>query len=147
MRKPLDPGPPLTPGNEFCESEPPNGFEYLKAAGAAGLVVAAGGALWFASALLTGKQWAFTGVVLGVAGGWVVHRAAGRHRSRAVGLMAGASTVLAVALGYGLLWLPFLNHNSANRQFSWYHLFMLGVGAFVAYQLAGPRVPSKSLRR
>lgn len=147
MGKPLDPGPPLTPGDEFCESQPPTGLEYLKAAGAAGLVVVAGGALSFGITLVTGRQWAFAGVVLGIAAGWLVHRAAGRHRSRGVGLLAGASAFLAAAVGYALLWVPFLNHNGANRQLSWYHLFMTAVGAFVAYQLAGPRLPSKSLQQ
>lgn len=145
MSRPLDPGPPLTPGEEFCESDPPSSGEYLRAAGAAVAVVALGAGAWVGIGLLTHRQWGFAAVFLGVAAGWLVHRAAGRHRSKSLGAIAAAAALLAAAAGYGLLWLPQLAPIAVDRQLSWYLLLMAGVGGFVAYRLAGPRPASTPL--
>ena len=143
MNRPLDPGPPLTPAEEFCESDAPSSGEYVRAIGAALAVLAVGAGAWVGIGLLTHRQWGFTAVFLGVAAGWLVHRAAGRHRSRAIGVVAAVSAVLAAATGYGLLWLPQLAPIAVDRHLSWYHLLMAGVGGFVAYRLAGPRPAPK----
>lgn len=137
--KPLDPGPPLTPDPEFCESDPPSTLQWFKAAGAAGLILLGGAAAWAGVVVATQHLWGFTTVFIGVAAGWAVNRASGMHRSIALGAVAGAVTVLASLAGYGLLWLPFLGSLVRDRQLRWYDLIIAALGAFVAYLLAGPR--------
>lgn len=134
----FDPGPPLKPEDEFCACQPPSGTEYVKASGAGLLVTLAGGAAWFGVVLVTGRLWGFTTILVGLAAGWLINRAAGSHRSLGLGIISGAATVLATLCGYGLLWLPTLADRPVDRQFSWYDLLMVGLGAFMAYRLAGP---------
>jgi hypothetical protein len=132
-----NPGPPLTPAPEFCPCEPPSGLDLLKAAGVALLVTVLGAAGWFGIVVLTGRFRSLTTVLIGLAAGWLIHRAAGRHRSRTLGFMGAGATVLAAAGGYALLWVPFLHHG-AGRALTLYDLFMTGLSALVAYRLAGP---------
>lgn len=139
MSRRLNPGPPLTAEEEFCEHAPPTGGETFKAMGTA-LLITLGGALgWFLVVLATRRLWGFSTVLIGVAAGWTMHQAAGRHRSRTLGILAAVTTVLAPIIGYGMLWLPFVSPDLADRHFSWYDLAMLALGAFVAYRLAGPK--------
>lgn len=139
MSRPLNPGPPLTAEEEFCEHAPPTGMEYLKATGTAVLITLGGALSWFLIVLATRRLWGFSTVIIGVAAGWILNHAAGRHRSRPLGIMAASATVLAAMIGYGMLWLPFVDPKLADRQFSWYDLVMQALGAFVAYRLAGPK--------
>lgn len=138
----LQPGPPLIPGEEFCACETPSHVEYLKAVGSALLVMLLGAGGWSGMTVATGRIWSFTTVLLGMAAGWAVHRAAGRHRSRALGIIAGAAAILAVIVGYALLWAPFVRLPSAGWPLGWYDLFMAGLGAFIAFRLAGPKPKS-----
>ncbi len=135
----LNPGPPLVPGDEFCPTEPPRTGDYIKAGGSATLAVLGGAAGLFAIAMATQRLWSFTSVLIGLLLGWAVHRAAGRRRSLWLGVMAAVATVESNAIGYGLLWLPFISPTHLNRQLNWEHFIMLAVGAAVAYRLAGPR--------
>lgn len=137
------PGPPLRPEDEFCACEPPTSFEYVKAAGTAFLILLLGSAGWFGVVLATQRLWGFTTVLIGLFAGWAIHRAAGSHRSLWLGIIGGVTTMLATAAGYGLLWLPMLADAPIDRQFSWYDLIMIGLGAFVAYRLAGPKPTAK----
>lgn len=138
MGKPLDPGPPLTAGEEFCPDEPPSAHEYWRASFAAmalGTVLAGG---WFVVAVATQRLWGVIVVLIGIALGLTVHRAAGRHRSYVMGAIAAGATLLAGILGYILLWMPFVSA-SVDRRIEWYHPLMLVLALFVAYRLAGPR--------
>ncbi|HYF92675.1 MAG TPA: hypothetical protein VD969_10510 [Symbiobacteriaceae bacterium] len=139
MSNHYNPGPPLRPEDEFCACQPPSGAEYAKAAGVGVLTVALGGAAWFGIVLATHKLWGFTTVVVGLVAGWAVNRSAGTHRSISLGIIGGAATVLATICGYALLWLPFVDGAAVDRQFSWYDLLMVSLGAFMAYRLAGPK--------
>jgi hypothetical protein len=141
----LNPGPPLKPDPEFCDCEPPSGGEYARAAGLA-FVVMLGGALGsLAVAVVTHRLWNYTTVLVGVAAGWAVNRAAGGHRSATLGIMAGTATLLAAGLGYSLLWLPFVSGVPINRNLALWDLLISGLGAFVAYRLAGPKPSTKKL--
>lgn len=143
MSNHFDPGPPLKPEDEFCACQPPSGAEYAKAAGAALLTVLIGGAGWFGVVLATHRLWGFTTVLVGLAAGWAVNKAAGSHRSLSLGLIGGVATVLATVCGYVLLYLPSLAERPVDRQFSWYDLIMVGLGVFMAYRLAGPKPKAK----
>jgi MFS family permease len=139
MGKPLDPGPPLTAAEEFCACEAPSTREYVRAVGAAFLVFLAGGLGWLGLAMVLQRLLVIPDVVIGVTAGWVVHQAGGRHRSRALGLLAAAAAMLAPAAGYSALWMPFVRQPSAGWRLNGWDFLMAGVGAFVAYLLAGPR--------
>lgn len=139
MNKPLDPGPPLTPEEEYCAHDPPTGAETAKAIGVAALSVLAGGISWFVIALATQRLWSFVTVGIGVLTGLAMYRAAGRHRSQALGIIAGVATTLASGVGYALLWLPFVRDLPVDKQLSWGHLIMLCVGIFAAYRITGPQ--------
>jgi len=143
--RPLDPGPPLTPDPEFCSCEPPSGTEYAKASGMTVLAVLLGGLGWFLVVLVTQRLWGFTTVIVGVAAGWAINQAAGRHRSVTLGAMSAGATLFAAATGYALLWLPFVGGMGIDRQLSWYDLIMSGLGCFVAYRLAGPKAKANDL--
>lgn len=144
MGKPLDPGPPLQAPEEYCEADPPNLGDYLKATGITLLVTAGMAVGWFAFAMATRKVWSVVDVVAGLAVGLAVNSAASRHRSSWLGAMAGTGAVLATAIGYSLLWLPFVDPAAVDRQFSWYHLFAVALAAFIAYRLAGPKTQPNS---
>lgn len=143
MGKPLDPGPPLTPADEFCACEPPSTMEYVKAAAIATLAVIGGAGGWFAVALVARRLLAFPSVLIGAVAGWAIHQVAGRHRSVALGAMAAAATVFAATFGYSLLWMPFVHQPAGSWGLSGYDFLMAGVGGFVAYRLAGPRGRSR----
>ncbi|HWI60852.1 MAG TPA: hypothetical protein VNT75_03340 [Symbiobacteriaceae bacterium] len=144
MSNHFTPGPPLKPEDEFCACEPPSGGEYAKAVGAAFLIVLLGGGGWFGVVLATHRLWGFTTVLVGLAAGWAVNRAAGSHRSPSLGIIGGVATVLATFCGYLLLWLPMLGEAPLDRELSWYDLIMIGLGAFVAYRLSGPKPKSNN---
>lgn len=139
MPKSLNPGPPLTPEPEFCESDPPDGLAYAKAIGVAFLMLIGGGVAWFSVAVITQRLWAVTTVVLGIVAGWAINRTTAGRRSLSLGVMAGAATVLAAAVGYIMLWLPLTGTAKIDKSLSWYDLVMGGLGAFVAYRFAGPK--------
>lgn len=134
-----NPGPPLIAQDEFCACQPPTAKEYLKASAAALLIIVAGAGAWLGLVLLLQRISSLAGVLIALAAGWVIHRAAGRHRSLALGILAAACSVLAPLLGFTLLWLPIFSRLKLPRQLHWYHLIMLALGALAAYGVAGPR--------
>lgn len=143
MSNRYDPGPPLKPEEEFCACEPPSDTEYVKAAATAFLLTMVGGGTWFAVVLLTHRQWGFTTVLIGLAAGWAINQAAGKHRSIMLGVFGSLATVFATFGGYLLLWLPFVREGTVDRSFSLYDFLMIGLGAFMAYRLAGPKPRAK----
>lgn len=138
MTRPLDPGPPLTAGDEPCLDAPPTGGEYARAAVIAALASLVGAGGWFLTALVTHRLWGVVSVVIGVVVGMAVHQAAGRHRALALGAIAAAATLAASGVGYALLWLPIVPP-AVNRQFTWYQLAVIAIGALISFLLAGPR--------
>jgi hypothetical protein len=140
----FNPGPPLKPEDEFCACEPPSAAEYVKAAGITMLTVLLGGPAWAAAVVVTHRLWAITTVMVGLAAGWTVNKVAGGHRSLTLGIMSAAATALAWGIGNLLLFIPAFS-GARNRSLSWYDLLMLGLGAFMAYRLAGPKPVSKQL--
>lgn len=139
MSDPRSPGPPLVVEKEFCASEPPTTAENLRAGGAALVALVAGAVLWLGLVLLLQKISSLTPLLIAVGAGQLVHRAAGRHRSVALGILAAASSLLAVLGGFALLWLPFFERLKFPRQLDWYQIAIMVLGALVAYHLAGPR--------
>ncbi len=139
----LDPGPPLTAGEEYCATESPSGTEYAKASLVALLLAATGAGVCFGVALATHRLWGVMVVVVGVMIGLAVHHAAGRHRSGALGGIAAGATMIASLAGYSLLWLPFVSP-TVDRSLSWVHLVMIGLGLFIAFLMAGPRPAAKA---
>lgn len=137
-----NPGPPLTPADEFCACQAPSGKEYLKAGGVALLVICFGAGLIIGAALLSGQTWSVLTAVVGATIGWAVNRAAGRHRSVWLGVIAAAGTGLAA--GFGYLALSF-SGSPIIWGLPWTHLLMIGAGALVAYRLAGPNAASKKM--
>jgi hypothetical protein len=135
----MDPGPPLISGDEFCPDDPPTGMETLRAVGTALLVVILGGAGWFVVVLATQRLWGVVMVLVGGLSGYFINQAAGRHRSLTLGLLAGGATLCASALGYGLLFLPFVDGTVINRSLDWTDLIKLAVAMFLAYRLAGAK--------
>lgn len=134
-----NPGPPLTAEEEFCACQPPTTGEYVRAFGAAFLLLIAGAGLWLGLVLLFQRISAASAVPIAAGVGWAIHRAAGRHRSLALGILAAVSAILATLAGFALLWLPAFARLPLARQLDWYHLAMLGLGALFAFSLAGPR--------
>ncbi|MFZ5816132.1 MAG: hypothetical protein ACOY93_12605 [Bacillota bacterium] len=134
-----NPGPPLTVEKEFCACEAPSAVEYLKAGAACLIAGLAGAVAWLGLVLLLQRISGIAAVLIALGAGWAVHRAAGRHRSLALGLLAAASSLLASLGGFGLLWLPAFARLPLPRQLDWYQLSMIGLGALVAFSLAGPR--------
>lgn len=134
-----DPGPPLIAEEEFCACQPPSTMEYVKGSSAALLALVAGAVVWLGLVLLLQRISGLAAVLIALGTGWLVHRAAGRHRSAGLGIVAGAASVLASLLGFALLWLPYFDRWNLPRQLDWYQLSMIGLGALVAYGLAGPR--------
>lgn len=134
-----DPGPPLVAEEEFCASQPPGASEYIKASGAALAALLGGAVIWVGLVLLVQQVSGFTALLVALGTGWLVHRAAGRHRSVGLGIIAAVSSVLAVLLGFALLWLPLFDRMKLPRQLDWYQVSMLVLGAVAAYHLAGPR--------
>lgn len=134
-----NPGPPLIVQDEFCACQPPTAKEYLKASGAALLIILAGAGAWLGLVLLLQRISSLAGVLIALSAGWAIHRAAGRHRSLALGLLAAASSVLAPLAGFALLWLPGFSRLKVPRQLDWYHLIMLALSALAAYSMTGPR--------
>lgn len=145
MGNPLNPGPPLDPGEEYCEADAPSGVEKARAVGAALLVTLAAAGSILLIGLVTGRTWAFAALVVGVAQGWAVNNAANRHRSRFLGIVAAGATFFSHAAGYLLLWLPLEALQKVSRSLSWYDLVMIGISVFVAYRLSGPRPEPKPL--
>lgn len=146
MSNPRNPGPPLIAEEEFCPCEPPGTAAYVWASGAALVALLGGAAAWLGLVLLLRTISGFTALLIAVGTGWLVHRAAGRHRSRALGIMAAAASLLAVLAGFAMLWLPLFAPMELPRQLDWYQIGMLVLGALVAYHWAGPReTRSKSL--
>lgn len=138
MRTPLDPGPPLTAEPEYCPDDLPTGLECARGAFIATMAALLGGGLQLTASLLTHRVWGLTTVLVGLGIGVAVYFAAGRHRSRKLGLIASGATLLSAAMGYGLTWLPLVDP-AISRTADWYYLIMLGLGLFIAYQMAGPR--------
>lgn len=134
-----NPGPPLIAQEEFCACQPPTIREYLRAAAASALIVLAGAGVWIGLVLLLHRISGVTGLLIAVCAGWLIHRAAGRHRSLSLGILAATSSVLACLVGFALLWLPIFSRLILPRQLAWYHLIMFAMGALVAYGMAGPR--------
>lgn len=134
-----NPGPPLVAEDEFCACQPPSTAEYLKASAAAVAVLLVGAGLWLGVVLLFQRISGMSSVLIALGAGWVVHRAAGRHRSVVMGILAAASGVLAPLLGFVMLWMPFFSNWKLPRQLDWYQLAMIGLGALVAFGVAGPR--------
>lgn len=145
MGTPYNPGPPLTPEEEFCECQPPSGLDYVKAAGMALLTILAGGVVWLGVALVIHRPSGFTTVIVGFGAGWAIHWAAARRRSVALGIIAGAATVLAGLAGYVLTWLPLVRPITGSRPLSWFDLIIAGLGAFAAYRIASPKSGMKIL--
>lgn len=145
MGNSLNPGPPLTAAPEFCACEPPTTWENVKAAGAALLIACLGAGAQLLVAVTTGRLWVVTTVVVGGVAGWLVNRAAGRHRSVLVGAFAAGGTLLGAAAGYGLLWLPALGVTNLARTAPWYYLALAVLGGFVAYRLASPKTSADPL--
>jgi hypothetical protein len=135
----------LTPGDEFCKCEPPTGWENIKAVAAALGTAAVGAAAQFGVTLATGRVWDISTIAIGGLVGWLVHQAAGRHRSVLIGAVAAGATALACGAGYGLLWLPSLHRAAVAQAVGWFYLPMVALGGFVAYRLAGPITSSESL--
>lgn len=135
-----NPGPPLTPADEFCACQPPSGKEYLQAGGVALLVICFGAGVIIGAALLSGQTWSVLTALVGAGIGWAVNRAAGRHRSVWLGVIAAAGTGLAAGAGYLAL---SLIGNPITWGLPWTHLLMISAGALVAYRLAGPNAESK----
>lgn len=143
MGHPFDPGPPLEAGPETCPCDRPGAGEYVKASGAALLAILLGAAVWLAIGLAAQKVMSVTAVLTGLIAGQLVHLAARRLRSIALGIIAGGAALLASGTGYALLWLPFLGKLPVDRQLSWYHLLMLLLGSGLAYGIAGQRTKQK----
>ncbi|MFZ5825242.1 MAG: hypothetical protein ACOY94_13080 [Bacillota bacterium] len=141
-----NPGPPLVAEDEFCACQPPTAKEYLKASGASLLVILAGASAWLGLVLLLQRIPGLAGVLTGPVAGWAIHRAAGRHRSLALGILAAASSVLVSVVGFALLWLPLFSRLKLPRQLGWYDLVMITLGALAAYSLAGPRDRGRKLQ-
>ena len=141
-----NPGPPLVAEDEFCACQPPTTKEYLKASGASLLVILAGAGAWLGLVLLLQRIPGLAGVLSGPVAGWAVHRAAGRHRSLGLGILAAASSVLVSVVGFALLWLPIFARLKLPRQLGWYDLIMIALGALAAYSLAGPREQGSKLQ-
>lgn len=139
MSDPRNPGPPLVSEKEFCACEPPTAAENLRATAAALVALLVGAALWLGLVLLLQKISSVTALLIAVGAGRLVHHAAGRHRSVALGILAGASSLLAVLCGFALLWLPLFDSLKLPRQLDWYQIAMMVLGALAAYHLAGPR--------
>lgn len=137
MNRPLDPGPPLTDGNEFCPDDPPSTGEYARAIALATLGALVMGSAWFAVALATGQFWGAALVIMGLVSGLVVLQAS-PHRSAAMGVIAAGAGLAAALLGYGLRWLPVVDPALALGGLSWYHPVLLVVGLGAGYWLAGP---------
>jgi hypothetical protein len=138
-RKP-NPGPPLTPADEFCACQTPSGLEYLRAGGVALLVICFGAGVLIGAALLSGQTWSVLTTILGAGLGWSVNRAAGRHRSVWLGVIAAASTLVATGIGY--LSLRYTG-SPITWGVPWAHLLMVAIGAGLAYRLAGPSAASR----
>lgn len=134
-----NPGPPLVAEEEFCACQPPSAAEYLKASVTAVAVLLAGAGLWLGTVLLFQRISGMASVLIALGAGWAVHRAAGRHRSLLMGILAAAGGVLAPLLGFAMLWMPLFRDWKLPRQLDWYQLAMIGLGALVAFGVAGPR--------
>jgi hypothetical protein len=134
-----NPGPPLVAGEEYCACQAPSAMEYLRACAATLLVLVAGAGAWLGHVLLLQTISGITAVLIAVGAGWLVHRAAGRHRSLGMGILAAAGSVLACLGGFALLWLPAFSRLTFPRHLGWYHLSMMALGALVAFGMAGPR--------
>lgn len=137
MNVPQNPGPPLTAGDEYCACAPPTAAEYAKAAGIAFLIAIGGVAACLGLALLTARLWSVTSVVVGVCAGLAIYRAAGRHRSVGLGIMAACTTILTAVTGYALLWLPVFNRTAVNRELTWYHIAIVAAASIMAYGFTG----------
>lgn len=138
MSNRLDPGPPLTAGDEFFACAAPTTAEYVKASLVAFLLAAFGAGTSLLVTIATHRVIGVVLVAVGVVIGLAVHRAAGRHRSSAMGAIAAGATMLAASMGYGLLWLPFVSPE-LSRSLSLVNLATIGLGLFIAFLLAGPR--------
>lgn len=135
-----NPGPPLAPADEFCACQAPSSKEYLKAGGVALLVICFGAGAIIGAALLSGQTWSVLTALVGAGVGWSVNRAAGRHRSVWLGVIAAAATGLAAGVGYlALRW----TDSPIIWGLPWTHLLMVSAGALVAYRLAGPNAAAK----
>jgi|GEM_PF-2584875 len=139
MRDRSNPGPPLTPAEEYCACQPPSTGEYLKALAASLLFSLAAAGAWLLVTLVMQQISGLTSVLIGLAAGWTVHRAAGRHSSTALGVVAATASILASLVGFALLWLPALARVPLTRRLTWYELLLIGLGALVAYRQAAPR--------
>lgn len=135
-----NPGPPLSPSDEFCACQAPSSKEYLKAGGVALLLIGFGAGVIIGAALLSGQTWSFLTALVGAGIGWAVNRAAGRHRSVWLGVIAAAGTGLAAGVGYLAL---SLSSSQIIWGLPWTHPLMVSAGALVAYRLAGPNAGSK----
>lgn len=135
-----NPGPPLTPTDEFCACQAPSGREYLQAGGVAFVLICFGAGLIIGTALLSGQTWSVLTALVGAGTGWAVNRAAGRHRSVWLGVIAAVGTGLAAGVGYLALGLI---GNPITWGLPWAHPLMVAAGALVAYRLAGPNAESK----
>ncbi|MGE5672858.1 MAG: hypothetical protein ACM3XM_03100 [Mycobacterium leprae] len=146
MSKPLNPGPPLVAGDEFCPDAPPTIAGYIKASLAALLVVAAGAAASLALALYTGHFYAAVVAVTGLFAGWFIRLAADCRRSLVLGIMAASTTLCSLVGGYGLLLLPLVNAGATTiTSAPWSYLLSTAAGLFLAYRIAGPRYGGRSI--
>ncbi len=141
-----NPGPPLLPEDEFCACQAPSTREYVRAAATGLGSLLAGAGAWLLVTLLMQRVSGAAFVLIGWGIGWAVHRAAGRHRSPALGFVAAGSSLFASLLGFALLWLPAMGRVPLSRRLTWYELVMIALGALVAYGQAAPRKRSGGLQ-
>lgn len=134
-----DPGPPPRAEEEFCACQPPSTAEYIRASAAASAWIVLGGGLWLGLTLLLQQTSALTSMLIALSPGWIIHWAAGRHRSLALGILAAVAGAGACLAGFGLLWLPALGRLPIPRQLDWYHLSLLGLGLLAGFGKVAPK--------